>query len=92
MKETPMITIETLSQNIRNARAQEEQYRANMNAAAGAAQAFELLLTELLQAQRKAKAEADAKSLGSLQEALAPAKGPFEACGDERITEEPKAA
>lgn len=49
-------TVENISAAIRNAKAQEEQFRANMNAAAGAVQAYEQLLTELIQDQRNSAA------------------------------------
>lgn len=48
------ITIEMIQKTIRNAKAQEELHRNNMHACAGAVQAYEQLLTVLIQAQRRA--------------------------------------
>jgi hypothetical protein len=49
------ISIETLRDNAARARGQAEQHKANMNAALGAAQAYEQLLGALLQARREVK-------------------------------------
>ena len=51
------ITVEQLSKNIQEARRQEKQHRDDAAACAGAAQAYEQLLTGLIQAERKLKAD-----------------------------------
>ncbi len=51
-----MITIEQLQANIRAARAQAEQHHADSLACHGAAQAYELLLSQLIQEKRLADA------------------------------------
>ena len=49
------ITIDTLQNSILHARRQEEHHKNNMHAAAGAAQAYEFLLSELIKDQRQEK-------------------------------------
>lgn len=53
------ITIDTLAQKIRNFRQQEAQFAEAAQQAAGAAKAMEVLMTELIQAERKKNAESD---------------------------------
>ncbi len=55
------ITIEQLQKSIQSARAQEAKNRQDADACAGAAQAYEQLLSQLIQAQRKENADALAK-------------------------------
>lgn len=64
---THPISIETLRNNAATARAQAKQHENNMNAALGAAQAYEQLLSVLLVAQRedKAKAKTDKEKQGN---------------------------
>lgn len=49
------ITIEQLNNNIQEARRQEARHRDDAAACAGAAQAYEQLLSQLIQTQRAAK-------------------------------------
>ena len=62
------ITIEQLSQYIQAARQQEKKHRDDAAACAGAAQAYEQLLTQLIQAQRAAKEAASMAVMDSAED------------------------
>lgn len=56
-----LISIDTLRHNAEQARLQAKQHENNMNAALGAAQAYEQLLGALLKARREAVEKAEAE-------------------------------